>query len=204
MPMQDGVDFPGFGLIAGTPRLEQERSAGPRGYKPTLDVIIEGSDVDVFIESKCREYLDAGEADFSVAWPTHAAQRLSAEAARVYGDLYSGSRSYRPVDAPQLLKDALAAHKWASDHGRPVLMVYAYWEPQDAAQYEIFAKHQKRALELFAPLCSDRVTALAISYQDLWDHWQGVGLAHIEQLRARYDVLLGPTSDADNLTDPSA
>jgi hypothetical protein len=192
IPMGHGVDIPGFGLIAGTPRLEQERSAGTRGYKPTLDVIVEGSDVDLFIESKCREYLDAGEADFSVAWPTHAAMRLTADAARVYGDLYSGNRSYRPVDAPQLLKDVLAADKWASDHGRPVLMVYAYWEPHDAARYEIFETHRKRALELFAPLSSDRVTALAISYQDLWDHWQRVGQTHIEQLRARYDVLLGP------------
>jgi hypothetical protein len=196
MPMRHGVDIPGFGLIAGTPRLEQERSGGARGYKPTLDVIVEGSDVDVFIESKCREYLDAGEADFSVAWPTQAASRLSADAARVYGDLYAGSRRYRPVDASQLLKDVLAADKWASDHGRPVLMVYAYWEPHDAAQYEIFETHRKRALELFAPLSSDRVIALAISYQDLWDHWQHAGLAHIEQLRARYDVLLGPSGDA--------
>jgi hypothetical protein len=55
MPMRNGVDIPGVGMIAGTVRLEQKRSGGPGGYKPTLDVIVEGSDVDLFVESKCRE-----------------------------------------------------------------------------------------------------------------------------------------------------
>ena len=90
IPMQTGVDIPGVGFISGTPRLEQERSGGPTGFKPTLDVVIEGDGVDLFVESKCREYLDAGGADFSVAWTKHAAKRLSHKAARVYGDIYAG------------------------------------------------------------------------------------------------------------------
>ncbi len=123
VPMQSGVDIPGVGFIAGTPRLEQERSGGARGFKPTLDVVVEGGDFDLFVESKCREYLDAREAAFSVAWPKHAAAHLQDAAARVYGDVYAGACSYEPVDAPQLLKDILAADTTARETGRHVVLL---------------------------------------------------------------------------------
>ncbi len=129
VPMRAGVDVPGVGLISGIPRLEQERSGGPRGYKPTLDVVVQGGALDLFVESKCREYLDSGEADFSVAWTKHAAEHLPDAAARAYGDLYAGTTTYDPVDAPQLLKDVLAADKTAREHGRHVVLLYAYGSP---------------------------------------------------------------------------
>jgi hypothetical protein len=190
IPMRDGVDIPGVGLFAGLPRLEQERSGGAKGYKPTLDVIVEGDGRDLYIESKCREYLDSGEADFSVAWPKLAAKHLSSAAARIYGDVYATARTYIPVDAPQLLKDILAADKSAREQDRDVVLLYAYWEPNDAANYEIFEDHRMQAQQLFFPLNSKRVTALSISYQQLWDHWENHGQHHIPQLRGRYDVSL--------------
>lgn len=194
VPMLTGVDIPSVGFIAGTPRLEQERSGGPGGFKPTLDVVLEGGDIDLFVESKCREYLAAGEAAFSIAWPRQAAERLSAAAARIYGDLYAGVQSYDPVDAPQLLKDLLAADKAARDRRRHVVLLYAYWEPNDADRHAIFKKHRAQAEALLAPLSSDRVTALRLSYQELWAHWEKKGQRHIEQLRQRYGVAL--VSDA--------
>jgi hypothetical protein len=148
VPMQNGVDIPGVGLIAGTPRLEQERSGGPTGFKPTLDVVVEGGDVDLFVESKCREYLAAGEASFSVAWVKHAAKHSSASAARVYGDVYAGTHSFQPVDAPQLLKDILAADKTAREQNRHVVLLYAFWEPVDADPYAVFKQHRAQAGEL--------------------------------------------------------
>jgi hypothetical protein len=190
VPMRDGVDIPGVGLFAGLPRLEQERSGGATGYKPTLDVIVEGEGRDLYIESKCREYLDSGEADYSVAWPKLAAEHLSSAAARIYGDVYATARTYTPVDAPQLLKDILAADKSAREQERAVVLLYAYWEPNDAANFEIFEDHRKQAQQLFFPLNSKRVTALSISYQQLWDHWESHGQHHIPQLRRRYDVSL--------------
>jgi hypothetical protein len=189
-PMQNGVDIPGIGFINGKPRFEQERSGGPSGWKPTLDVVIEDGDIGLFVESKCREYLDAGEADFSVAWPRHAAKHLPPEAARVYGDVYAGTRSFQPVDAPQLLKDVLAAYKTARDDDRRVVLLYAYWEPTDANSYDIFERHRDQADVLFAAMSSDQVTALAMSYRQLWDHWDKAGEPHITQLRERYDVPL--------------
>ncbi len=190
VPMQGGISIPGLGTISGTPRLEQERSGGARGFKPTLDVVVRGEQCDLFIESKCREYLDAGEAGFSVAWPGLAAMHLSAPAARVYGDVYAGARSYQPVDAPQLLKDILAADKAAREDGRHVVLLYAYWEPRNAASYPVFEEHRYQASRLFAPLSTERVTALALSYLELWDHWEERGEPHIAQLRQRYDVVL--------------
>jgi hypothetical protein len=190
VPMRDGVDIPGVGLFAGLPRLEQERSGGAKGYKPTLDVIVEGEVRDLYIESKCREYLDSGEADFSVAWPKLAAEHLSEAAARIYGDVYAAARTYTPVDAPQLLKDVLAADKAAREQDRDVVLLYAYWEPNDASNFEIFEDHRKQAQQLCCRLDSKRVTALSISYQQLWDHWESHGQHHIAQLRRRYDVSL--------------
>jgi hypothetical protein len=155
-----------------------------------LDVVVDGGDVQLFVESKCREYLDAGEANFSDAWPKQAARRLAAAAARVYGDVYAGARSYEPVDAPQLLKDVLAADKAARERSTHVVLLYAYWEPRDADRYAIFERHRAQARELFAPLSSDLVTAKSISYRELWDQWERRGETHIGQLRQRYDVPL--------------
>jgi hypothetical protein len=107
VPMRDGVDIPGVGLCAGLPRLEQERSSGAKGYNPTLDVIVEGEGRDLYSESKCREYLDSGEADFSDAWPKLAAEHLSSAAARKLrrrvrdGALAFGAWS-GPADGPAL------------------------------------------------------------------------------------------------------
>jgi hypothetical protein len=188
VPMQAGVSIPGIGFIAGIPQLEQERSGGARGFKPTLDVVIGGGEVNLFVESKCREYLDAGEADFSVAWPRLAADRLSVSAARVYGDIYAGVDSYQPVDAPQLLNDILAAEKCAREQNCRVVFLYAYWEPRDADNYAVFEKHREQAARLLAPLTSKRVTVLSMSYRQLWEYWEQAGEPHISQLRKRYDV----------------
>jgi hypothetical protein len=103
---------------------------------------------DLYIASKCREYLDSGEADFSVAWPKLAGEHLSSAAARIYGDVYGTARTYTPVDAPQLLKDVLAADKSAREQDRDVVLLYAYWEPNGAANFEIFEDHRKQAQQL--------------------------------------------------------
>lgn len=194
MPMADGVSLPGTGTIRGTLRLEVERSAGTRGFKPTLDVVLDGADAELMIESKCREYLAAREADFSVAFVRHAAGFLSDPAARVFGDLYAGCRSFDPVDAPQLLKDFLAAARRARRGHKPVILVYAYWEPVDAGDYAIFAAHRERAHELFEPLSGNGVELMTCSYRELWAYWERSGVAHVDQLRARYDVALDPTA----------
>ena len=84
----------------------------------------------------------------------------------------------------------MAADKAARDHNRHVVLLYAYWEPKDAHRYGIFSVHSARVRELFEPLGSDRVTALSMSYQQLWNHWQNVAVPHIGQLRQRYNVSL--------------
>jgi hypothetical protein len=193
-PMTDGIDLPGVGFIAGRPELEVEYSAGTQGFKPTLDAVIEGDDMTVIVESKCREYLAAGEANFSVAFPRKAAQVLSGEAARVFGDVYAGAVTSDPVDAPQLLKDVLAAEKIAHEQERQVLLLYAYWEPRDADDYRVFKRHADRAAALIAPLSSQRVQVMALSYRQLWEHWEAAGVEHVGELRARYDVALSHNS----------
>lgn len=190
VPMTGGIDIPGVGLVAGEVRLEQERSGGARGYWPTLDVIVEGEDLDLFVESKCREYLGTSNTAFSVAWPRLAYEHLPAAAARIYGDLYASVHPYDPFDAPQMLKDVLAAEKTARDNGRSVVLVYAYWEPADADAWPIFAQHRDCAAATLVPMQTERVQVLAFSYRDLWDHWESVGVSHVAQLRDRYDVPL--------------
>jgi hypothetical protein len=194
------LPLPGIGAFRGGVEFEAQRSAGVRGYKPNLDLIAEPAAGDwLFAESKCLEYLRPHRTAFSNAFVNKASKVLSPETAAVYADFAhhhaTGAHGYELLDAAQLLKHFLAA-KLASGSGHKVTLAYMFWEPADAADHEAFGAHRDEAGKLAGALADDQVRLVALSYRDVWAHWDQLNdaelAAHAAAVRTRYDVTLGP------------
>lgn len=200
-PLVDSVLLPGWEPIAGAVRFEQERSAWAPGWKPTLDVIVEDAEAPVrlYVESKCLEFLRESETPFSDAFVKHARDRLSPATAETYERVHTDPHAFDPLDARQLLKHFLAAKRTATATGARVVLLCVNWEPSDAAEYPVFARHADAGRRLAAALPDEHVFVLSLSYRELWNHWgaaqQPMLTRHVEMLRRRYDVALQPPAE---------
>jgi hypothetical protein len=188
------LTVPGAGSYTGPVEFEAQRSAGTVGYKPHLDLVAEPDDNDwLFVESKCLEYLRPHTTSFSDAFVTKARTLLGPETAAVYKRFKReiDKHPHGLLDTAQLLKHFLAA-KLAAGKRRAVTLAYVYWEPSDAPRYEPFVVHREQACHLAEELVDDEAKLIAVSYPELWEHWDRA-TEHLNALRARYDVAL----DAD-------
>ena len=186
------VSPPGVGTYETSTRcFEAKRTAGTRGYRPNLDLVLEPPASDwAYLESKCLEYLRPHTTAFSDAFVKQAKTRLSSPTHRVYKrfqDRFEKRDGYELLDTAQLLEHFLAA-KIAADHKRALTFVYAYWEPLDAGDHPVFAAHRAEAQRLAADLVDDEVRLVHTPYPRLWDAWEGSATDHVELLRARYGV----------------
>jgi len=109
----------------------------------------------------------------------------------VYELLLRDATAFTPLDAAQLVK-----HYWGLKNTRthPTdVLLYAYWEPVDAAYYAAFQRH-RRAIEDFSSRVDDpSCRFVTVSYPELWDTWSRdpALAAHLTRLRARYGVRVG-------------
>jgi hypothetical protein len=75
-------------------------------------------------------------------------------------------------------------------------LLCTWWEPRNAAEHPIFAAHRNAARRFAGALADLDVTVVALSYPQLWKHWEAVGddylRHHVVLLRRRYDVELHP------------
>lgn len=195
----DTLPLPGGETFPGSVQFEAQRTAGVRGYKPNLDLVVEPAEGPwLFAESKCLEYLRPHTTAFSDAFVAKADKLLSAETATCYAAFAAnkkvGAHTYELLDAAQLLKHFLAA-KVASGSDRKVTLAYLFWEPADAAGHTVFATHRDEAQQLASALIDEHVRLVPLGYRDVWDRWDQVGepdlAEHVAALRARYDVTLG-------------
>jgi hypothetical protein len=108
--------------------------------------------------------------------------------------VFADREAFAPVDAPQLLKHLLAAKRVAQEFDCSVIVLYAWWQPSGAGQYEIFQQHADSVARLAAALPDIDVTLYPLSYTELWTYWAGLGdtelVRHVTCLRDRYDVSL--------------
>jgi hypothetical protein len=159
---------------------------------PNLDVLADGHEAIVGIESKCLEYLSPHSARFADAyndqirdtrrdglWFAHMQQ------------LRSSPDTYRWLDAAQLVKHAFGlAYTFSA---RRIVLLYLYWEPKNAEEYPHFAEHRLEAARFAQAVEGDSPAFAAMSYQELWRAWDGARkpewlATHVCQLRSRYNV----------------
>ena len=183
-------------VLPGNPRFdalqfEQECPTGLRGRSPNLDVLLKGPDGIVGIESKLTEHLSRHQAKFSDAYEERIndfrrEQGYFAEMLR----LKRQPDIYALLDAAQLIKHAFGLARASS--GRPVALLYLFWEPANPEDCPEFAAHRAE-IEAFAARVAGSVpTFRAMSHPELWRSW-GEGACvpewrqrHLGNLQDRY------------------
>jgi hypothetical protein len=159
---------------------------------PHLDVLLERGDMVVGVESKCCEpFRGSRHRDVSPSYLKLRDQRDPRSETRWFVVLDHTPEFYL-LDAYQLVKHYLGL---ANHHrGRPLMLVYLYWEPLNA-EHEVFTQHRAE-IARFAELVDgdSSCSFAAISYRDHWDELEGLPESpiwldqHLKNLRMRYLV----------------
>ena len=171
------------------------------GKPPNLDVLLDGPDGPVGIESKFMEIIGIHRAEFKPAYDAdlkgarretpwfHEMQKLSANA-----------DTYRWLNASQLVKHAFGL-AYSFPHSRSTL-AYLFWEPRNAAAHPLFAEHRAELARFSHAVAGGEPAFVWMSYPELWAWWGGLTdgnaelASHVSLLRQRYffDVIPSPRS----------
>ncbi|WP_374628955.1 hypothetical protein [Pannonibacter indicus] len=183
-------------LPAGAPfgRLQFERKCptGLRGGRaPNLDVLLDGLESVVGIESKLTEHLGKHRAGFS---PAYAEQIRDTRRQNGYFQemqrLQEEPDHYLWLDAAQLIKHAFGLEHTYS--GRPVTLLYLFWEPANPATSPVFAAHRAETARFAERVQGSSPGFAAMSYPELWTFWRQTAplwlSEHLASLEARYLV----------------
>lgn len=184
--------LPGSGPFSG---LEFERKCpnGLRGKSPNLDLLLEGPEEVVGIESKLAEPMTATRAKFSPQYRKRLRDRLGSSAwFQEMCRLEEDPNRYGFLDAAQLVKHAFGLIYTFPD--RNVKLLYLFWEPRNSRDHPFFSEHRRQVAE-FAKSVQDSGPAFdAMSHGELWRHWSAATSpwlsAHIGNLQARYEIHL--------------
>lgn len=187
------LTMPGEGVFD-TLQFERKCPTGLRGGRaPNLDVVLTGSRAVVGIESKLTEYLSPHRAKFS---PAYEAQITDARREQGYFRemirLLDHPDHYVWLDAAQLIKHAFGLAR--SFPGRPVTLLYLFWEPSNPEASPEFAAHRAEIEAFKARVDGASPAFVAMSYPELWEVWHAQGAvpewqrAHLRNLCARYHI----------------
>lgn len=180
---------------AGFTNLQFERKC-PHGLvgrrSPNLDLLADGPNGVVAVESKCLEHLAPHVAEFAPAYDAEIRdhRRQTAWFEEMYR-LMGEPRRYRWLDAAQLVKHAFGiAHTFPD---RPTTLFYLFWEPSNADSHSIFAEHRAEVTLFAASIAGGGPSFVAMSYPELWRAWGADNkpewvAGHAGRLRARYGV----------------
>ncbi len=177
-----------------TLRFERKCHTGLRGNPPNLDVLLEGPDGVVGIESKMTEHLTRHRARFS---PAHADKIDDARREQGYFSemlrLMERPDSHAWLDAAQLIKHAFGLKHSFRD--RPVTLLDLFWELANPDASPEFAVHREEIKALSTRMTRQSPTFRAMSYPELWLSWAcdsarvpGWLHQHLENLQNRYLV----------------
>ena len=182
-----------IGDTSGFDRLQFERKCptGIRGGRaPNLDVVVEGANGVIAIESKLTEMMSTKRANFAESYAVQITdERRDQGYYREMMRLRDHPAAYATLDAAQLIKHAFGLHHTFRD--QPVTLLYLYWEPRDAERYGIFRTHRLEVASFARKVAGAGTRFDAMSYAQLFAGWQDGPdwlRAHVAALRARYDI----------------
>jgi hypothetical protein len=173
-------------------QFEVRCPTGLRGTPPHLDLLALREGVAVAVTVRCIEYLGRRK---SVVAPSY--DRLLALTPalepwhRLLEQLRAQPSAYRHVDVGGLVKYALALGRTFPD--RLTTLLYLFWEPLDASQFDEFRHHRAELARLTDALRDTRVRFQATSFEALWREWSERRspswlTSHVTRLRTRYSV----------------
>ncbi len=173
-------------------QFEVRCPTGLRGTPPHLDLLALREGVAVAVTVRCTEYLSRRKATVA---PSYDRLLATTPALELWQQLLQQLRAkptlYRHVDLGGLVKYALALGRTFPD--RLTTLLYLFWEPLNADQFDEFHRHRAELAALSEAVHGGRVTFQSASFDALWREWaerrQPAWLAgHVARLRARYGV----------------
>jgi hypothetical protein len=172
--------------------FEAQCPNGVSTIPPHLDVLLEHDGGFVGVESKCTEHLSEKTAKVADAY-LRLAETGDARASSRWFAALEQVPEFRLLDAYQLVKHFLGLS--LTYQGRPLTLVYLYWEPANAAGIELFARHRAEVDRLASLVDGDETCRFsAISYPVHWAEPAAGGHQpewldhHLARLRQRYEV----------------
>jgi hypothetical protein len=169
---------------------------GLRGTPPHLDLLALRGEAAIAVTARCFEYLSRRKTAVAASYDRLFATMPELEPwRRQLERLRAEPQHFRYIDAGALIKFALALGRTFPE--RPTTLLYLYWEPLDADQFEEFGRHRTEASELGDAVRDARVTFAAQSFAAMWREWAARDVpswlaGHVDRLRARYCVSVAP------------
>ncbi len=174
--------------------FEMKCPTGLRGRRaPNLDLLLQTGNEIIGIESKLTEYLTRHRSKFSSAYEAQIQdhrrkQGWFSEMLRLMDE----PDAYDWLNAAQLIKHAFGLDY--SFPGKPVTLLYLYWEPVEAEGHTVFAEHRREIDDFSKRISGSGPQFRAMSYPELWDSWrnpvQESLTDHLQNLSARYVICL--------------
>jgi hypothetical protein len=172
-------------------RFEIELSIGLQGAPPHLDAIATGPSGTVCIESKFLETLSEKDARFPPAYEAAIEQLAEEPWAAMYRTLIATPRHFQRLDAVPLVKHYLGMRNVLAPGGATLVLLYLYWEPEDADRVPEFRAHRAEVEAFGEAVSGTSVRFAAMSYPALWSEWQQASswadaVEHVNLLNQRY------------------
>jgi hypothetical protein len=173
-------------------QFEVRCPTGLRGTPPQLDFVALRGEVAVAVTVRCTEYLSQRRTAVAPSYDRLLAATPGVDPWRWQLErLRHEPNRHRHLDLGALVKFALALGRTFPE--RPTMLLYLYWEPSNAEEFDEFRQHRQEAAELAAALREARVAFDAQSFDAVWRQWADLRAPawlpdHVEQLRARYSV----------------
>jgi hypothetical protein len=175
-------------------QFEVRCPTGLRGTPPHLDLLALREGIAVAVTVRCTEYLSRRKSAVALSYDRLLAATPALELwQRVLQELRARPTMYRHLDLGGLVKYALALGRTFPD--RSTTLLYMFWEPLNADQFDEFRRHRAELAALGEAVRGARVVFEAKSFQALCREWaerrQPAWLAgHVARLRARYSVTI--------------
>lgn len=187
LPLDRWIGFDAIQLVVRCP-------TGLRGTPPHLDLLALRDHAAVAVTVRCTEYLSRRRSVIAPAYDRLLAATSGLDPwLRQLERLRAAPDSLQHIDLGALVKHALALGRTFPD--RPSTLLYLYWEPLDADQFEAFQQHRGELDGLTAAVADARVAFASRSFDSLWRDWDQLSSpswlsGHVARLRARYGVTI--------------
>jgi hypothetical protein len=166
-----------------------------RSIPPNLDVLLTSGKAVLAIESKLTEYLTGRQTAIFAPRYAEEVERLADPTWRDQYELVSTSPdAFQYLNGAQLIKHYLGLKQ--KFVGRPVTLLYLYWEPTDASNHAAFLEHRAEIDRFTRALGDPTLQVEAMTYADLWQRWTLLPEPsrlpeHVGALVGRYAIELG-------------
>ena len=169
-------------------QFERQCPTGLGGISPNLDLVIEGPDVVIGVESKFLEFLVPKPPKFTASYKPENLPQMEPCWAKLMDTLKGGPKQY--LDGAQLVRHYLGLRNQPEFKGRKIILLNIFWEPENWADFPEYRQHRAELAAFHEAVRDSEVTFVWMTYPELWRYWAAQGLFpdHVRDLQKRYGL----------------